>query len=217
MVGSTEALSVAVLGASGDIGKRVVALALERGCKVAGQTRSTGKLESLAGQVRVCACDPRDEVGLGRLVEGADLVVYALGVDSIGATTLFSDSTAALVAAMKNQSVRRLIAVTGVGVSETRGHGGLLYDWVIFPLFTRRRYADKERQERLIAASELDWIIVRPAPFTDRPAPGTLQVHTKITREVTLRRITRDEVAAFVVEQFESDAYLHQRPFIGHP
>ena len=56
------------------------------------------------------------------------------------------------------------VAITGIGSGETRGHGGFIYDRIIYSLFTRNRYQDKTRQEALIATSELDWIIVRPAP-----------------------------------------------------
>ena len=93
------------------------------------------------------------------------LVVFALGVDATGPTSLFSDATKILITAMQAAGVRRLVAITGIGAGETRGHGGLIYDWIIFPLFTRHRYADKDRQEALIEASGLDWVIVRPAPF----------------------------------------------------
>jgi uncharacterized protein YbjT (DUF2867 family) len=72
-------------------------------------------------------------------------------------------------------------------------------------------------QEALIAASNLDWIIVRPAPFARTAGTDPLEVHTSVEPGTVLRRITRDEVAAFVVAQIDSDRYLKQRPFIGHP
>jgi putative NADH-flavin reductase len=135
----------------------------------------------------------------------------------LGSTTLFSEATAALIAAMKRRHVKRLIAITGVGAGDSRGHGGFVYDRVIFPLFTRNRYQDKDRQEALIAASGLEWVIVRPAPFSEVAAAGPLEVHTRIEPGTVLRRIGRDEVAVFVVEQVDGDRYLRQRPFIGHP
>ncbi len=144
-------------------------------------------------------------------------MVFALGVDSLGATTLFSDVTGKLLDAMVKEGVKRLIAITGVGAGETRGHGGFIYDWIIFPLFTRKRYADKDRQEKLICASELDWTIVRPAPFSERRVPAPLEVYKTVLPGMVLRRVTRDEVAAFVVDQFDCNDFLHERPFIGHP
>ena len=67
---------------------------------------------------------------------GVDAVVFALGVHSLCATTVFSDATAAMIQAMRDEGVRRLIAVTGVGAGDSRGHGGMLYNRIIFPLFT---------------------------------------------------------------------------------
>jgi putative NADH-flavin reductase len=118
---------------------------------------------------------------------------------------------------MEKARVRRLIAITGVGAGETRGHGGFFYDWIVFPLFARNRYADKEQQEALIAASNLDWTIVRPAPFKENGPVEPIQVHTAVKPDTVLRQISRAEVAAFVLDQLRSDQYLRERPFIGHP
>jgi putative NADH-flavin reductase len=152
-----------------------------------------------------------------RAVEGQDAVIFALGVNARGWTSLFSEATSILLEAMAKAGVRRLIAITGVGAGETRGHGGWFYDWIIYPLFTRHRYADKEKQKVMIEASNLDWVIVRPAPFSDIPATRSLRVHTKVEGDTVLRRITRAEVATFVLDQLRSNQYLWTKPFIGHP
>jgi putative NADH-flavin reductase len=207
---------IAVLGASGRVGRRVVERALAQGDTVVAQTREAARLSDLADRVEVQAFDPRDRAALRGFVAGADAVVFTLGTRP-GATTLFSEVTTSLIAAMREAGVRRLIAVTGVGAGDTRGHGGFVYDRIVFPLITRKLYRDKDRQEALIADSGLDWTLVRPAPFHDRPAKGPLQVVEEIGPDTVLRRITPDEVAQFVVDQLASDAYLHQRPFIGHP
>jgi putative NADH-flavin reductase len=77
-------------------------------------------------------------------LQGVDVVVQTLGVDIaprsiFERTTLFSQSTRILVDAMKATGVKRLIAVTGLGAGDSRGHGGLLYDAVVFPLFLKPR------------------------------------------------------------------------------
>ena len=211
-----DATRVAVLGASGGVGRRIVDLLLDRGVEVTAQSRSAEKLAGIADRAAVHVFDPRDAAALSDFVTGADAVIFALGVDRGGKTTLFSDTTAALIPAMEAAGVRRLIAITGVGAGETRGHGGFLYDRIIYPLFTRHRYRDKERQEALIAASGLDWTIVRPAPFAGRPGSDPLQVITEIAPDTRLTAITRDEVARFVVEELESGRHIGRCPFIGH-
>jgi putative NADH-flavin reductase len=112
--------------------------------------------------------------------------------------------------------VRRVICVTGVGAGETRGHGGFLYDRVIYPLFTRGIYADKNVQETLIRQSELNWTIVRPAPFRTRTPEGPLRVVINVD-SVTLRKVSRLEVASFLLDELEQNRYIRQAVFIGHP
>ena len=208
-------ISVLVLGASGSVGRLVVSEARARGIAVTAQTRDSSRLAGLDAAGQIVALDPTDSAALAATLPGHDAVIFALGDRSRG-TTLFSDATRALLPAMQATGVRRLIAITGVGAGETRGHGGFLYDHVIFPFFTRSIYADKDRQEALIEASGLDWVIVRPAPFSEKPAPGPVQVLTRIAPDTKLRRITRAEVAGFVLDQLVSDAYLRTKPFIGH-
>jgi len=217
MAQPTEPLRVLILGASGGVGREVLKQGLDRGYSLTAQTRSAAMLGELAQRVWVLEASPTDPARMREAVQDQDAVVFALGVDATGRTTLFSDATRVLIAAMQEAGVRRLVTITGVGAGETRGHGGFFYDWIIYPLFTRHRYADKEKQEALIEASNLDWVIVRPAPFSEKPGTGPLQVHTRVTRDTILRRITRAEVATFVLDQLRSDQYLRTKPFIGHP
>lgn len=210
-------MRIAVLGAAGGVGREVLRQAIARGWDVTGQTRQADRLADFAGQIRIVAGAPTDAAVLRDLVRGQDAVVFALGIDRLGATTLFSESTRALIAAMQAEGVGRLVAVTGVGAGETRGHGGFFYDRILFPLFTRHRYADKDRQEALIAASGLDWTIVRPAPFARSAPPGPVEAHVALAPGTVLRRVTRAEVAAFILEELETGRFRGQRPFIGHP
>lgn len=209
--------TVAILGASGGVGKRIVRRALDSGFEVRCQTRDAARLAEFGDRIDVRVCEPTDQAALDELVRGVDAVVFAVGIGMSAPTTLFSRATEALVAAMSKAGVKRLVAITGVGAGETRGHGGFFYDWIVYPLFTRYRYLDKDRQEALIAASGLDWTIVRPALYSESRTKGPLQVVTEVTPSTVLRRISRDEVADFVVAQLDSNAYLRQRPFIGHP
>lgn len=209
-------MRVGVLGASGTIGSRIVKRLAATGHAVRAQSRDSSRLQSAPEIVEKCIFDPRDEQAIAAFVGELDAVVFALGESQSGPTTLFSDITRKLVAQMEGHGVRRLVAITGVGAGDTRGHGGWLYDWIVFPLFTRHRYADKDRQEALIAASALDWIIVRPASFRQHTPPGDLQVITEIGPETRLSGVSFDEVADFVVAQLRSDDHLRKRPFIGH-
>lgn len=208
-------MKLLVLGASGSVGTILLEQGVARGHRITAQTRNPAKLIATAG-ISVIAGSPTDEAFLTQHVAGHDAVILAIGIDSIGKTTLFSESARAVIEAMQVARVKRLAAITGIGAGETKGHGGWLYDRVIFPLFTRNRYADKDRQEAMIERSGLDWTIVRPAPFTAQPGSGPLHVVTDIPERLQLRSIARAEVASFILDCMEEGSYLRQKPFIGH-
>jgi len=100
-------------------------------------------------------------------------------------------------------------------LADSRGHGGFLYDKIIFPWFTKETYVDKDRQEALIRGRSLDWIIVRPASFTNGVQLGNLRAVTDL-KDVTIRSISRADAAAFVLEQLLSDTYLRKTPLVGY-
>jgi len=58
-------------------------------------------------------------------------------------------------------------------------------------------------------------VIVRPMSFTNNPKTGNVTVITDMSRPARLRlRITRADVAAFLVEQVVKDDYVGQMPII---
>ena len=204
-----------VLGASGGVGSYLLEQAVARGHRITAQTRRAAKLTENEA-VRVIVGSPTDEAFLRRHIARHDAVVLCVGVDRIGKTTLFSETTKAVVGAMNAAAVRRLVAVTGVGAGDSKGHGGWLYNAIIYPLFTRNRYADKDRQEEIIERSDLEWTIVRPAPFAASAGPGPWHVVTDIPGRLQLRSITRAEVASFILDCLENARFIRQKPFIGH-
>lgn len=208
-------MNVLVLGGTGSVGRLVVEEALRRGHGVTVLVRHAERLGALTSRVRVAQGDALDAGAVSRAVAGQDAVVYVLGAGNVRHTTLFSESTKILLEAMTDHGLRRLICVTGVGAGETKGHGGFLYDRILYPLFTKGIYADKDVQERLIRQSGLDWTIVRPAPFRTRTPPGPLRVVTNV-EGVTLSKISRLEVARFLLDALEENRYVHQAVFVGH-
>lgn len=204
-----------VLGATGRIGRLAVEEALKRGHHVTALVRSPETLGEVAGIVESVRGDALDAGVVVSAVAGQDAVLYVLGVGNVRTTTVFSTSTRLVLDAMKRGGVGRLVSVTGVGAGDTKGHGGFLYDWILYPLFTKGIYVDKDRQEALIKESGTDWTIVRPAPFRKHTPRGPLRVVTRVDR-VMLRKIGLQEVAVFLIDEVEQNRYMRQTVFIGH-
>ena len=208
-------MRILVFGGTGSVGRLVIEEALSRRHQITALVRSPQKVGELASRITVVQGDALDARAVDKAIAGQDVVIYTLGAGNVRDTTLFSESTRVLLTAMNQHAVRRLICVTGVGAGETKGHGGFLYDWILYPLFTKGIYADKDKQESVIRDSYAEWTIVRPASFRRHKPAGPLRAVTDIG-DVTLRGISRQEVAQFLVDELEENRYVRQSVFIGH-
>jgi hypothetical protein len=81
---------------------------------------------------------------------------------------------------------------------------------VILPLY----FWDKTRQERLIAASNVEWVIVRPGVLTNGRAETTYRHGRRVGSLLGTVTISRGAVAEFMLDQLESNAYLRAAPGI---
>jgi uncharacterized protein YbjT (DUF2867 family) len=209
-----NARKILVLGATGGTGRWIVSQALARGHEVVAMVRSLEKGRELKGATLVVG-DARDERTLRQALKGVDAVVSALGTPAspFKEVTLLSESTHALVAAMKAEGVGRLVAITGLGAGDSRGHGGFVFDKLIFPLLLRKVYADKDRQEAIVRQSGLEWVLVRPTILNDKPGGPAIRTLTDL-RGMHGGTISRQDVARFVLDQVTDDRWLRQAPLI---
>jgi uncharacterized protein YbjT (DUF2867 family) len=210
--------TVLIIGASHGIGLETARAALRAGHSVHALARSAASIPIQDVNLDKVAGNALDRDTIQNALQDVDVVIQTLGVDVsprviFQGTTLFSESTRILVDAMKAAGVKRLIAVTGLGAGDSRGHGGLLYDAVVFPLLLKRVYDDKDVQEWIIRSSGLDWTIVRPGLLTDRPASGRYRVLTA-SKDWRFGVISRADVADFLVRQVDDRALIGTTPLL---
>ncbi|TRC71567.1 SDR family oxidoreductase [Mesorhizobium sp. WSM4310] len=207
-------MKILVLGATGATGRLIVAKAIAEGHNVVALVRSKAKAKDLTG-AELVEGDARDTAALTRAIAGCDAVVSSLGtaMSPFREVTLLSTATRALVGAMEQQNIRRLVCITGLGAGDSRGHGGFFFDRVFLPLMLRKVYEDKDRQEDAIRGSTLDWTIVRPMVLNDKPSRGRIRALTDLSG-VHGGTIARADVADFVVQQLTADTWLRRSPLI---
>jgi putative NADH-flavin reductase len=117
-----------------------------------------------------------------------------------------------LLKAMQDAGVRKLVSVTGFGAGDSNASINLLQR-LPFTFFLGRAYDDKSAQERLIEATDCDWLIVRPGVLTSGPFSGDYRV---LTRPGDWRNgiVSRADVAHFIVKRIETDRLGREKPVI---
>ncbi|MEE8253873.1 MAG: SDR family oxidoreductase [Hyphomicrobium sp.] len=209
---------VLVIGASRGIGLETVKALLAKNHEVRAFARSTATIPLDNERLEKVDGDALDRRDIDRALEGVDAVIQSLGVSFgpqtvLKGTTLFSTSSRVLVDAMRTKGIKRLIAVTGLGAGDSRGHGGLLYSTLLFPLVLKRVYDDKDIEEQIVRASGLDWTIVRPGLLTSGAARGRYQVLTD-PKSWRAGSISRGDVGEFLARQVEERTYIGQTPVL---
>ena len=209
---------VLVIGASRGIGLETVKALLAKNHEVRAFARSTATIPLDNERLEKVDGDALDRRDIDRALEGVDTVVQSLGVSFgpqtvLKGTTLFSTSSRVLVDAMRTKGIKRLIAVTGLGAGDSRGHGGLLYSALLFPLVLKRVYDDKDIEEQIVRASGLDWTIVRPGLLTSGAARRRYQVLTD-PKSWRAGSISRGDVGEFLARQVEERTYIGQTPVL---
>jgi putative NADH-flavin reductase len=210
--------TILVIGASRGIGLETVKTALRAGHSVRALARSAEGIPIEDAALDKVSGDALDHDTVRNALQDVGVVIQTLGVDFspqliLEGTRLFSESTHILVDAMNAAGVKRLITVTGLGAGDSRGHGGLLYDAILFPLLLKRVYDDKDVQEWIVRSSGLDWTIVRPGMLMNGPATDNYRVLTA-SKDWRFGVISRADVANFLVRLIDDRALIGTTPLL---
>jgi putative NADH-flavin reductase len=198
-------MNILVVGATGPTGRQLVQQGIERGHNVTAIARNP-EAAKLPEPTRVVQADVMRPDSLLPAVKQQDAVICCLGTKlSRKPTTMLSDGTRNLITAMREAGTSRLICVTGIGAGDSKGHGGFVYDRIIQPLLLNEIYKDKTRQEAVVRDSGLQWTLVRPAALTNGARTNHVKAFTDL-QGITVGKISRADVAAFILSQLDDQA-----------
>jgi hypothetical protein len=200
---------IALIGASGNIGREIKREALERGHQVTGIVRNLEKLPAEPG-LTPAAGDIADPAHLATLLKGADTVI---------ASVKWTDNAAQLLEAVRAAGVERLIVVVGAG-SLDAAPGVKVIDTPEFPPAWKTGALGAFRAlDTFRAESAIDWVAFSPSWTI---APGERTGKFRIGGDQLLRdeagesRISREDFAVAIVDEIEQKAHHKQRITVGY-
>jgi putative NADH-flavin reductase len=212
-----------IFGATGRTGLALVSQALDEGHRVTAFVRNPKAMNVQHPDLTVVQGDVLDYESVHAAVRGQEVVLSVLGVNSFKKNTIISDGTQNIMKAMYEHHVKRFICVTTMGIGDSRKQKGWAYMMPISLVFhlqrlpiLRNQFVDRELQEEYIKNSTLDWIIVRPGGLTDGPRTGDYCHGFSIGDTTVKVKISRADVADFMLKNITDDSYLHKTPSISY-
>jgi putative NADH-flavin reductase len=177
--------------------------------------RDPSKLEIRSPESTIVRGDVTDLLAVERAVKSQDAVFCALG----SSTPLHQDPALVegvrnVVDAMERLHVRRLVYLSFLGVRAGRRQLSLLGKNVVAPLLLGKVAADHEIKEAIIRRSALDWVIVRPPRLTNGRRTGDYRSGEGIEANAVIPRLSRADLAEFMLLQLTADTYVHKTPAV---
>ena len=214
-------MTIAVIGATGGVGRHVVRLALEQGHTVVALARDPAKIVAPgdSDKLRKEKLDlaQRDVDGLSHALKGVDMVLSCLG-NRRGEPPIVANGTSTLMAAMQKSKVKRFAMISSIGVGDSRlqllrlGFGGWIFA-AIFATILRQTKEDLNAAETLAIGAPAGYIygaaqaharpngvhcvVVRPAGLSDSPGDGKYEV--ALADGTVGSSVAREDVARFML------------------
>ena len=202
-------MRVALIGASGAAGSRVLKELVARGHTVLALARHPEKIPALAG-VEARAADTSDPVGLARLLKGSDAVISAVK---------FKDfDGAALIGAVRSAGVRRYLVVGGAGSLEI-APGLLEMNSPKFPAHVKPEAEKGAHYLEQLRESDLDWTFLSPSRFFN---PGERTGKFRLGSDQLLSdasgksSISFEDYAVALVDELEQPRHVRARFTVGY-
>lgn len=207
---------IVVIGATARSAPEIITQALDQGRRVTGLARSPEKIEIQHPNFTAVKGDIYDVDSLSAALQGDEVVVSLVGPSytpgkEVTSVDLYSVGTATLITAMRRKGNRRLIVTSSGGVEmipDEKPTGNNFAESFVW--LKRGQYQDMQRMERIVANSDLEYVILRPRGFRDGPKKDNLLISDGIPTPNPSSILSYADFAALVLSLTEGDQYLNR-------
>ncbi len=205
-------MHIAVIAASGRLGKSFVEQALAAGHTVRAGVRARNNLTTHPNLVMV-PCDATNPTDIKNLLRGQDVVVSCIGHVRGSASDVQTVATKVLVQAMDELKLKRFVTVTGTGVRFPGDKIGLV-DRVLnlaISIIDPDRISDGRQHAVVLQQSNLDWTLIRLLKLQNIAAHDFELLSSGPTKWY----VGRDEVAQAMLQVIDQNSFVKQSPIIS--
>ena len=204
-------MKITIFGATSATGKQLVERSLKAGHEVTAFVRDASKLQITNDKLKVITGDALNSQQVENAVKGSDAILSTLGPKG-KPMVMAAESTQNIVSAMEKHAVKRLvvISVAGVAVPQDQRKPNVVDKLLKF--FLKDVFVDRENQLNILQSSQVEWVAVRLPRLTDDVGTGSVKVF--FGSPSPSMKVTRADVADFMLRQLTENEFLRQAPII---
>lgn len=203
-------MKMAIIGATGNIGSKIVSEALERGHAVTGIARHGDKLKKEKG-LTALSCDLSNEKRLADGIRGQDAVIVSVRHDLCDVKHVYN--------ACRQAGVKRVLIVGGAASLEV-SPGVMLIDTPGFPDEIKVQATPAvEALKHIRGIKDLDWTFISPSIMI---VPGERTGKFRIAGDELLKdekgdsRISQEDFAVALIDEVEKPKFIRKRFTVGY-
>ena len=216
-------MNIAIFGASGATGNLLTQRCLEAHHHVTALLRTPEKF-LLRDHIRVIQGSPFNLASVRQTIEGADVVLSALGANSLKKEDVLERAIPQIITAMQETAsqpkpVRRIIVLGSAGaLPDSLDKQPAWRRWIVqnivYNTFLKYPVASQISQWSNISRSNLDWTMVMPPMLTNARGHGTYRIDGEaLPRNGS--RISREDVADFMMQQIDNPQWVRKGVYIS--
>ena len=209
--------TIALFGASGQTGQQFLEKALAAGYKVKALVRTPEKITQQSPNLSLIKGDVLNPQNVADTVAGCDLVVSLFGHVKDSPEWLQTNGTKNIVAAMRKNGLKKIVSLSGGGLPFPEKDQPKFADKLIkfiMGIAVPKILNDAIAHHKALQESGLDWIIVR-GPRLNNDSPKSIYRVGWVGVNASTK-ISRADLADFIVTQIEDNTFLKQMPFVSN-
>jgi putative NADH-flavin reductase len=210
-------MKLVIFGATGRTGIPLIKQALENGHEITAFVRNPDKLpDDLTNRVTIVEGDILNFEDVDKAVQDQDAVASVIGQSKESPEDLQTRATEYIVSAMQAHDVNRIVSLTGAGVRIEKDTPKLFDKFmkVLLNIFAKKVLKDAEGHFEILKSSDLKWTVVRVPVLTEGELKGSYRV--SYVGQDTGAKISRADVAHFILKTLENESYIHDAPMISY-
>lgn len=213
-------MTIFLFGATGGTGNEVLIKLLEEKHKIVALVRNPAVLDDLKkqhGNLKIIKGNVNNSETYQEALSKCDIVISTLGTGtSRKPTEIYSKGGQHIISAMRKANIKRLITLTAAAFDPTDpGNKNFIVKYIVQPLF-KNIYSDMQRWETILEENkDIDWTCIRPSRLTSGQEKGNYRIQINYCPKGG-GKISRKDLADFIIGQINSDKYIHQKVAIAY-